>query len=154
MTVMERIRDFLGQKRVAIAGVSRQEKDFSRALFRELRSRGYDVVPVNPEAREIEGAACFARVSDISPIVDSVLVMTPAPLTDAIVHDCATAGVRRVWLYRAGGKGAVTAEAVRFCEDNGISVIPGECPMMFLPGGAWFHRFHGLLKKVAGSYPS
>jgi len=28
-----------------------------------------------------------------------------------------------------------------------MSVIPGECPLMFLPGGAWMHRFHGLVKK-------
>jgi len=47
----------------------------------------------------------------------------------------------------------VSADAVKFCEANGISVIAGECPMMFLPGGSWFHRFHGLLKKIAGSYP-
>ena len=153
MTVMERIRDFLDQKRIAMAGVSRQPKDFSRILFRELRSRGYDVVPVNPQAREIEGRPCFAHLQDVTPPVDAVLLMTPADLTGPVVHDCVSAGVTRVWMYRAGGRGAVTADAVRFCESNGISVIPGECPMMFLPGGAWFHRFHGLLKKIGGSYP-
>ena len=153
MTVMERIQDFLAQKRIAIAGVSRQDKDLSRALFREMRSHGYDMVPVNPEAREIEGSPCFAHVQDVAPGVDGVLLMTPAALTDGVVHDCAAAGVKRVWLYRAGGRGAVTAEAIQFCEANGISVIPGECPLMFLAGGAWFHRFHGLIKKITGSYP-
>jgi hypothetical protein len=47
----------------------------------------------------------------------------------------------------------VSADAVKFCEANGIAVIAGECPMMFLSGGAWFHRLHGWLKKITGSYP-
>src|ERR1035441_3344310 len=54
MTVIERIQDFLGQKRLAIVGVSRQPKDFSRAVLREFREKGYDAVPVNPAAREMD----------------------------------------------------------------------------------------------------
>jgi len=150
---MERIQDFLGQKRFAIAGVSRQPNDFSRSLYRELRRRGYDVVPVNPEAGEIDGQPCFARLQEVQPPVESVLLMTSPALTEVVVRDCAAAGVNRVWMYRAAGRGAVTAAAVHYCESNGISVIPGECPLMFLPGGAWFHRFHGLVKKIAGAYP-
>ena len=153
MEPMERIQDFLSQKRLAVAGVSRQPTDFSRSLFRELRSRGYDVVPVNPETHEVDGQPCFARVQDIDPPVTGALLMTPPRLTDAAVRDCAEAGVTRAWLYRGGGPGAVTADAVAFCESNGISVIPGECPFMFLPGGAWFHHLHALLRKVTGSYP-
>ena len=155
MNTLERIEDFLGQKRLAIVGVSHKPQDFSRALFREFQKRGYDVVPVNPAAREIEGRPCFATVREVQPPVSTVLLMTPAAVTEAVARDCAGAGVQRVWMYRAGGSGgAVSSEAVRFCESQGISVIPGECPLMFLPGGAWFHRFHGWVKKITGSYPS
>jgi predicted CoA-binding protein len=153
MTVMERIQDFLGQQRLAIVGVSRRPEDFSRVVLREFRQRGYDAVPVNPEAREMDGQPCFARLQEIEPPVDGVLFMTPPALTDKVISDCAEAGIQRVWMYRATGKGAVSADAVKFCEANGISVIAGECPLMFLPAGSWFHRFHGLLKKIAGSYP-
>lgn len=153
MQAMQRIQEFLAEKRLAIVGVSQQPKDFSRALFREFRARGYDVVPVNPQAREIEGQPCFAHVQDIQPPVATVLLMTSPAVTDAVVRDCAEAGVQRVWMYRAGGKGAVSAAAVGFCESKGIAVIPGDCPLMFLPDGAWFHRFHGWVKKIAGTYP-
>ncbi len=150
---MERVRDFLGQKRIAIVGVSREPKDFSRSLFRELRERGYDAVPVNPDASEIEGQPCFARLQDITPPVDGALLMTSPAVTDKVIHDCADAGVHRVWMFRGEGRGAVSAAGIRFCESNGISVVPGECPFMFLPNSAWFHRFHGLCRKIAGSYP-
>ena len=153
MTSMERIRDFLGQKRFALVDVSRQPKELSRALFREFVARGYDTVPVNPEADQIDGRPCFARLEDIQPHIDSVLLMTTPAVTDRLVRDCAAAGIKRVWMYRGGGTGAVSKEAIQFCESNGISVIPGECPFMFLPGGAWVHRLHGFVRKIAGSYP-
>jgi uncharacterized protein len=153
MTTLERIQEFLGQRRLAIVGVSQQPQHFSRALFREFRNRGYDVVPVNPAAREIEGQPCFASVRDVQPPVSNVLLMTAPAVTEAVARDCADSGVQRVWMFRGGGTGSVSTEAVRFCESKGLAVIPGECPFMFLPGGAWFHRLHGWVKKIAGAYP-
>ena len=154
MSSMQMIQDFLGQKRIAMVGVSRQPQDFSLTLFRELRKRGYDAVPVNPQAKQIDGQPCFARLQDVHPSVDGALLMTSPSASDAVVRDCAEAGVKRVWMYRAGGAGAVSPEAVRYCEERGIAVIPGECPFMFLPDGSWFHRVHGVLRKITGRYPN
>jgi uncharacterized protein len=153
MTSMQQIQDFLGLKRFAFVGVSRQPKDFSRILFREFLARGYQAVPVNPDAGEIDGQPCFARLQEIQPPVDGVLFMTAPAVTDTLVRDCEGAGIKRVWMFRGAGAGAATAEAVQFCESHGIPVIPGECPFMYLPGGAWYHRFHGFVKKITGSYP-
>jgi predicted CoA-binding protein len=153
MTEMRLIRDFLAQKRIAVVGVSRRPKDFSRALFRELQRRGYDAVPVHPDAEEIEDAPCFANIQDVDPPVDAVLFMTPPAVTESLVQDCADAGIKRVWMYRGGGTGAVAPAAVKFCESRGIAVIAGECPFMFLPQTGLVHRIHGLVRKITGSYP-
>jgi len=122
-------------------------------LFHEFLARGYDTVPVNPAAQEIEGRRCFARMQEVEPPVDAVLLMTPPGVTDKVVRDCAAAGVKQVWMFRGAGKGAVSKDAVAFCESNGMSVIPGECPFMFLPGGAWVHRLHGVVLRIVGAHP-
>lgn len=153
MTSREMINDFLRQKRIAIAGVSRQHRDFTRVMFNEFVRRGYDVVPVNPSAGEIDGRKCFARLQEINPPVDGVLVMTKPAAAEAVVNDCAEAGVKRVWLYRATGSGAVSRKAVEFCEARDINVIAGGCPFMFWPDSNFFHRLHGFLAKLMGSYP-
>jgi predicted CoA-binding protein len=147
------INDFLAQKRVAIVGVSRDPQHFSRAVYSEFVKRGYEVTPINPAVKEIDGAPCFDRVQ-AAPPVDAVMIMTPSTQTDQIVHDCAEAGIKRVWLYKAEGLGAVTTSAVEFCRQNGMSVVDGQCPFMFLPQTLWFHRLHGFIKKVSGSYPA
>ena len=154
MSEKKSIDDFLAQKRLAVVGVSHRPDDFSRTLFHEFQERGYDVVPVNPTAGEIAGQRCFARVQDITPPVDGAFLMTAPSVTNAVVQDCADAGIKRVWMFRAGGKGSVSPVAVKFCESQGISVIPGECPFMFLPGVAWFHQLHGLVRKIMRTYPS
>jgi len=153
MTSLQQIHDFLDMKRFAFVGVSRQPKDFSRTLFREFLGRGYQAVPVNPDATEIDGQPCFARLQEIQPPVEEVLFMTPPAVTESLVRDCPGAGIKRVWMFRGGGAGAATPDAIQYCESNGMEVIPGECPFMFLPGGAWFHRFHGLVRKISRSYP-
>lgn len=150
---IETITDFLAQKRIAVVGMSRDPASFSVAVAKELMKRGYDVVPVNPQTAELLGRRCFANVKEIQPPVDAALLMTTPDVTENVVVDCAEAGVRRVWMHRAGGEGAVNAEAIEFCRAHGIAVVPGQCPLMFLPETQSFHRFHGWVRKITGRYP-
>ncbi|HSE48410.1 MAG TPA: CoA-binding protein, partial [Terriglobales bacterium] len=120
---LKTIEEFLAQKRIAIVGIARDAKSFSAMLAQEFDRRGYDVVPVNPHTAEALGRRCFARVQDIEPAVDAALLMTSPELTDAVVRDCVAAGIRRVWMYRGVGQGAVSEEAVRFCRERGIEVV-------------------------------
>jgi len=151
---LEVINEFLAQKRVAMIGMSRRRSDFSFMLFEEMCRRGYDVVPVNPKASELFGRRCFARVQDVQPPVEAVLLMTSPEVTDAVVQDCAEAGVRMVWMYRAGGKGgAVSRQAVEFCREHGMQVVPGQCPFMFWSNAGAGHRIHGFIRKITGRYP-
>jgi predicted CoA-binding protein len=153
MTSKKLIDDFLARKRFAFVGVSRSPKDFSRILFREFCARGYEPVPVHPSVEEIEGQPCYASLAAIQPPVDSALFMTPPSVTRVLAEACAEAGIRRVWMYRGASGGAVDGAAVASCAMQGISVIPGECPLMFLSGASWIHRLHGLLKRMRGTYP-
>ncbi|MBZ5656493.1 MAG: CoA-binding protein [Acidobacteriia bacterium] len=152
-TSLERVTEFLAYKRMAMVGISHDPADFSVKLFEELIRCGYDVVPVNPNCGEVGGRRCFGRMQDVEPPVEAVLLMTPPEVTEGVVRDCFDAGVRTVWMYRATGRGSVSPKAVEYCEDRGIHVIPGECPFMFLPESAVFHRFHGFVRKIMGRYP-
>jgi len=150
---LETIEDFLAQKRIAMVGISRQPRNFSVTLFKELVRSGYDVVPVNPKTPNVLGQSCFARLQDIQPPVQGALLMTSPETTERAVADCAEAGIPRVWMYRAAGAGAVSQKAIDFCQQHGIQVVPGECPFMFLPHSDGIHRVHGIFRKITGRYP-
>ena len=146
-------RDFLAQRRIAFVGVSRNPRDLSRALFRELRGRGYDLVPVHPELPSVDGVPCAKQVQEIQPPVDGALLMTAPAVTDRVVRDCASAGIPRVFMHQGVGPGAVSPAAVAFCREHGIAVVEGACPFMLLPGTGWLHRAHGLAARLLGRHP-
>lgn len=150
----KQIEEFLGHKRLAVVGVSRQPKSFSRRMYHDLQDRGYDVVAVSPHLEDIEGHPCFPRLQDIPQPVEGALLFTNPEVTAQVVHDCAEAGIPRVWMHHGGGRGAESEEGIAFCEEHGIDVIWGQCPYMFLPRAGFAHRVHGFFKKLGGSYPA
>ncbi|MFN0166533.1 MAG: CoA-binding protein [Bryobacteraceae bacterium] len=151
---MSEVQEFLHLRRIAMVGVSRNPRDFSRALWNELRTRGFDMVAVNPAADDIDGQPCFPYVAGIEPEVDGVLVMTKPAETPAILEECAARGVRYAWLYRGVGKGAVDEWAAEKARGLGITVIAGECPFMFLREAGFPHHLHGWFRRLTGGYPN
>ncbi len=79
--------------------------------------------------------------------------MTLADRSEEVVRDCIAAHVPRVWLHRASGAGAVSERAVALCRESGIGVVPGACPLMFLPATGLPHRIHGWVQRLTGTYP-
>ncbi|MGB5107786.1 MAG: CoA-binding protein [Candidatus Zixiibacteriota bacterium] len=153
MTELKHVQEFLSHNRIAILGVSRDPRDFSRVLFREFVDREYDVVPVNPLISMIEDRHCYGELKEITPPVEAVVLMTPPAVTEDVIKQCHDAGIKSIWFYRAAGTGAVSANAVSYCKEHHIQVIEGHCPMMFLPNSGAIHRVHRLFLKLAGSYP-
>jgi predicted CoA-binding protein len=145
-------RDFLRARRIALVGLSRTPKDFTRGIARELLRRGYDVVPVNPAAAgaEIEGCRAFGRVCDVTPPAEAALLFTSPAATEAVLRDCAGAGVRKVWLHRGAGHGAATPDALAFCAAHGLVAVHDLCPWMALPGAHFPHRFHRAMRQRFG----
>ena len=153
MSSKQAIDSFLSCRRLAVVGVSRDPKDFSRAVFRAFVERGYDAVPVNPAGGEAEGRRSVGRVGDVQPPPEGALLLTPPAATAQVVRECAEAGVRRVWMHRGGGQGAVSDEALALCRDRGLEVVDGECPFMFLSESEFPHNVHAWVKKLTFTFP-
>ncbi len=119
-----------------------------------LLAHGYEVVPIHPVAGEIGGRRAYPRLTLVDPPVEGALIMTPTAAAQAAVEDCLDAGVPRIWLHRGAGVGSVSPGAVAACMRDGVPVIVGECPLMFLEHEALVHRVHAWAKRMVGSYPS
>jgi uncharacterized protein len=149
MTTHTAVNDFVSQKTLAIVGVSRKKAKFGNYAFRELRAKGYQLFPVHPEAETIEGERCYRNLSELPEPVGGVLVVVPPAQTEQIVRDAAAAGIQRVWMQQ----GAESPTAIKFCEENNIRVVHGECILMFAEPAAWFHRAHRSVWKLLGKLP-
>ena len=152
----ESVAAFLGGRRFAVAGVSRQPGQAANAVFRKLRGAGYDVFPINPNAEDLEGERCYSNVGAVPGPLDGVVIATAPDVAMQIVRQCGDHGVRRVWFHRSFGRGSVSDEAVQECQARGLECIVGGCPLMFCEPVdtphkcmRWFLRVTGGLPKIA-----
>ena len=152
-TDRRKAEEFLAQHRFAVVGVSEKAGNFGLTIYRELRDKGYDVVPVNPDVATVDGAPCHPDLASVPGVLDGVIVMVPRSVAADVVRECSTVGIPRVWLFRGVGAGAVSDEAVALCHEHGIDVVAGACPLMFLEPVGSVHRFHRGLVRLTGRLP-
>ena len=153
-TLKEAANEFLAQKRIAVAGVSRTDSGHgANVVYKGLRKAGYEVFAVNPNAEQVDGDRCYHDLKSIPGGVDAVVVGTAAQDSAGVVQECAELNVRRVWLHRSFGGGSVSDEAADVGRQNGITVIAGACPMMFLPRADIGHRCMRWVLGLTGSLP-
>ena len=149
MNTKQDIKEFLSQKTLAIAGLSRDDKAFSATVNRELKARGYRLLPVNPHAETIAGEQCYPSMTALPEKVGGVVVFTPPAESEKVVRDAAARGIARVWLQQ----GAESATAIEYCLQKGMQVVSGKCILMFAEPVGSIHGVHRWFAKIFGQLP-
>src|SRR5689334_8326771 len=157
ITLEARVDDFLAQKRIAIAGVSRHNNHHlvGNLIYRRLKKKGHDVFAVNPYMQTFEGDRCYPDLQSIPGGVEGVVIITRPETTERIVRDCTEAGVRRVWMHQSLWKGSsVSPKAVDYCHQHDMTVIAGACPMMYGTNVDFGHTCMRFFMKLTGGLPT
>jgi len=149
MNTLREIKDFLSQKTIAMAGLSRDEKASSRSVRKELLAKGYRVLGVNPNAEMIAGEKCYPNLAALPEKVGGVLVFTRPSETEKVVREAAAQGITRVWVQL----GAQSEAALAVCQEKGLSTVYGKCIMMFAEPVTSIHGVHRWFAKVFGQIP-
>ncbi|OHD72961.1 MAG: hypothetical protein A2V99_05400 [Spirochaetes bacterium RBG_16_67_19] len=107
------------------------------------------MVPVNPHADSLEGERCYHRLTEIADKPEGALVLTGSSQTESVVRDAVQAGIRHLWIQQ----GSDSAAALELARKEGLSVVSGDCILMFAEPVASFHRFHRWIWKLLGRLP-
>lgn len=148
-TTKKGIDDFLASKTIAIAGVSRNPKKFGYMVYNELKQKGYNVLPMNPNVDSIDGEKCYSGLNALPLSPEALIVLTPKSETDAIVQKSIERGIRNIWIQQ-GTETKQTLDMISNVEGN---FIMGECIFMFVEPVKSVHSFHRFINKVFGAYP-
>jgi len=149
MTSKSLVDDFMRQPALAIVGASRNKNKFGSMVYRDMKSKGYRVFAVNPNADTIDGDPVYPDLLHLPEPVGGVVFIVPPAQTEVMVRQAAEAGIGRAWLQ----PGAESAAAIAFCEQNGIQVVQGECIMMYAGPVKFPHNFHRWVNRLAGKQP-
>ena len=149
MNTRQDIQAFVAQKTVAVVGMSRAPRSFSVNAAKELKSKGYRIFPVNPNATEIQGEKCYPSLGALPEKVGGALLVTPPAATEKAVREAVEAGVPHLWIQQ----GAESKEALAFCKEKNLSAVSGHCILMFAEPVGSFHRVHRWFKNLFQGLP-
>lgn len=150
MTSKKIVEEFLTQKKFAVVGVSRKKTKFGNAIYRELKQKGYEVFPVNPNMNSFEGDICYPDLFSLPEKVDAIIINVPPVQTEKVVREAMEAGINKVWLQQ----GSQSEDAVKYCEENNIDCVSNECILMFAQPSVFIHRAHKFIWGVLGKLPA
>lgn len=155
VAIKQAAMEFLTNNRIAVTGVSRDAKSHgANVVYQRLRDRGYDVVPVNPNADHVEGDECYADLKSIPGGVEAVVIGTRTEIAEATMRECVDLGIKQVWMHRGPGGGSVSATATAYGRDHGVTVIDGGCPCMFGPTADPGHKVMRWMFHLNGNVPT
>ena len=120
------IVEFMAQKKFAVVGASENTEKYGNQIFKNLKDRGYEVYPVNPKMKEIEGLVSYPNLADIPVKVDVVDFVVPPVVTEEVLKQCKELGLKRIWLQ----PGSESEKAIAYCTNNSMKVVHSVCVMM------------------------
>jgi predicted CoA-binding protein len=100
MATLKQINDFIGSQPIALVGVSRNPKKFGYTAYKELKEKGMDIIPVNPEADEIMGEKTYRNVSSLPSDVKGIIVFTKKEKTASVVKEAIEKGIKQIWIQQ------------------------------------------------------
>jgi predicted CoA-binding protein len=124
--MQELIKEFMAKKKFALVGATDNKDKNGYRIFKNLKNRGYEVYPVNPKLKSLEGTNCYGKLADIPVKVDVVDFVVPPAVTENILKECRTLGLNRIWLQ----PGSESQAAIKFCNENNMKVVHDLCVMM------------------------
>jgi uncharacterized protein len=120
------LRSILGDARtIAVVGLSSNPERPSYEVAEYLQSKGYRIVPVNPNETEVLGERAYPSLADIPAdiAVDVVDVFRRAEQTPEVAEAAVARGAKVLWLQ----EGIANDDARQIGEAAGLSVVMGVC---------------------------
>lgn len=111
---------------VAVVGASNDEHKYGNIVLRDLASKSFKVIPVNPKEKEIFGLKVYSKLGDLSDNVDLVVFVVPPKVTESILLEVKKLGIKSVWMQ----PGSESDKAIEFCHKNNIECVHNSCIMI------------------------
>lgn len=149
MASLENINLFTSGKKIAIVGVSANQKKFSSVIYKDLKKKGYELAAVNPKYSEINGEKCHKSVKELDKSFENLLVVLPDSQIESVVNEAIENGLKIIWLQ----KNRYSQQTIALAEKHNVKLISGECIYMWTdPKG--IHKLHRGLRSIFGKMPS
>jgi uncharacterized protein len=132
------IREILDTvKTIAVVGLTNREGRASLGVSRFMQSRGYRIIPVNPQIDSALGERAYATLDDVVASagvkIDLVNVFRQPHSIPAIVEDTVRLNIPYLWIQ----EGIIHNEAAARAESAGVKVVMDRCILKDRMAAGW-----------------
>lgn len=121
------IQRLLGEsKTVAIYGLSTDTQKASYFVASYLKSHGYRIIPINPNAAEILGEKCYPTITAIPDKIDILNIFRRASEVPPLIDEAIARKIPAVWLQLR----IINMPAAEKARAAGLTVILDKCIKM------------------------
>lgn len=124
MTIAEQLNT--GDPLVAVVGATDNPTKYGSVIYRDLKSKGFRVVPVNRHRDTVAGDPAYANLGDLPETPDIVNVVVPPDQTLAVLERSLELGYTTVWLQPGAADAAVRA----FLDEHEFTYLVDACIMV------------------------
>jgi hypothetical protein len=110
-------------KTIAVVGLSSNTWRASNSVSAYMQSKGYRIIPVNPNETEVLGERAYASLADVPEKFELVNVFRRSEEAGAVVDEAIGLGVKAVWLQ----EGVIDMKAAKGAVEAGLSVVMDRC---------------------------
>ena len=98
-------------KVVAVIGASVNRRKFGNRAVRAFVQHGYTVVPITPNAAEVEGLKAYRSVLDVPGPIDMATIYVPPEVGERVISELAQKQVSEVWFNPGSESDELVARA-------------------------------------------
>jgi predicted CoA-binding protein len=110
-------------KTIAVVGLSSDGTRASNSVSRYMQSRGYRIIPVNPNEATVLGEKSYARLEDVPEKIDLVNIFRRSEEAGQHVDEAIRIGAGGVWLQ----EGVIDEEAAGRAIEASLDVVMNRC---------------------------
>ena len=110
-------------KTIAVVGLSSDPSRPSYGVSKYMQSRGYRVIPVNPNESEVLGERAYSTLSDVPEKIDLVDIFRRSEEAGHHVDEAIRIRAKAVWLQ----EGVIDYDAARRAQEAGLDVVMDLC---------------------------
>ncbi|MEP6913955.1 MAG: CoA-binding protein, partial [bacterium] len=110
-------------KTIAVVGLSSDPGRPSYGVASYMRRKGYNVIPVNPNEREVFGEISYPALSDVPERIDLVDIFRRSSEAGKAVDEAIAHGAKGVWLQ----EGVIDLNAAERAAAAGLLVVMDRC---------------------------
>ncbi len=112
----------------AVVGLSPRPGRPSHGVASLLKSRGYRIIPVNPQCESVIGERCYPDLLSIPEPVEVVDIFCRSELVPPVVDQAIQIGAKVVWMQL----GVIHEESAAKARAAGLEVVMDRCPAIEL----------------------